>query len=69
MEFTIRVLIAIVLLVIVFVVLVALIGGWGGDIGAMLKGLSEWFNQILAGKVKPPTGGNLPGIIPSSTGK
>jgi hypothetical protein len=71
MEFTIRVLVVIVLIVIAFVVFVALIGVWGGDASAMIKGLTEWFKQVLSGGYKLPAGSssgggtgltNLPGI-------
>ena len=67
MEFTIRMLVVIVFIIIVFVVLVALIGIWGGDASAMIKGLSDWFSQILKGQAKIPSpqtgspGTGLPG--------
>ncbi|MCX6815072.1 MAG: hypothetical protein NTY20_05495, partial [Candidatus Aenigmarchaeota archaeon] len=63
-EFTIRVLVVIILIVIAFVVFVALISVWGGESSGMLKGLQDWFKQILSGGVKPPTGSStgLPGI-------
>jgi hypothetical protein len=60
MEFTIRVLVVIILIVIAFVVFVALISVWGGESGGMLKGLQDWFKQILGGGIKPPTGAGLP---------
>jgi hypothetical protein len=62
MEFTIRVLVVIILIVIAFVVFVALISVWGGESSGMLKGLQDWFKQILSGGLKPPTGSTgLPG--------
>jgi hypothetical protein len=54
MEFTIRVLVVIILIVIAFVVFVALIAVWGGDANAMVKGLMDWFSQIITGKAKLP---------------
>ena len=62
MEFTIRVLVVIVLIVIAFVVFVALISMWGGESSGMLKGMQEWFKQILSGGVKPPSGSSLPSL-------
>ena len=58
MEFTIRVLVVIILIVIAFVVFVALIAIWGGDANAMVKGLMDWFSQIITGKAKLPTSDN-----------
>jgi len=54
MEFTIRVLVVMVLIVIAFVVFVALIGGFGGNASASIKGLFDWFGQIISGKVTIP---------------
>lgn len=62
MEFTIRLLVVIVLIIIVFVVFVALLSGWFGDAGAGVKGLYEWFNQLLKGGFKPSEGTSIPGI-------
>ncbi|MCJ7816833.1 MAG: hypothetical protein MUP55_03160 [Candidatus Aenigmarchaeota archaeon] len=62
MEFTIRVLVVIILIVIAFVVFVALISVWGGESSGMLKGLQDWFKQVLSGGVKPSSGTGLPGI-------
>jgi hypothetical protein len=63
MEFTIRALIVIMLAVIAFVVFVALISTWGGESSGMLKGLNEWFGQVLSGGIKPPSGNEvIPGI-------
>jgi len=63
MEFTIRILVVIVLIVIAFVVFVALISGWLGDASAGVKGLYDWFNQLLKGGFKPSgTTTQIPGI-------
>ncbi|MEM7815947.1 MAG: hypothetical protein QXN71_02395 [Candidatus Aenigmatarchaeota archaeon] len=64
MEFTIKVLVVIVLIVIAFVVFVALIGIWGGESGSILKGLQEWFRQVLSGQAKPPAGTGSPLNLP-----
>ena len=62
MEFTIRVLVVIVLIVIAFVVFVALLAGWFGDAGAGVRGLNDWFRQLLSGGFKPPEGtSGIPG--------
>lgn len=45
----------ILLIVVVFVVIVALIGGWGGESSSMIKGLQQWFGQVLSGGYKLPT--------------
>ena len=62
MEFTIRVLVVVVLIVIAFVVFLALISVWSGESGSMLKGLGDWFKQVLSGGEKPPSGSTLPGL-------
>ena len=56
MEFSIRVLVIVVLIVIAFVIFVALIAGWGGETNNMFKGLSEWFAKLLRGEINPPAG-------------
>ncbi len=63
MEFTIRILVVIVLIVIAFVVFVALLAGWFGDANTGVKGLNEWFRQLLSGGFKSSsTGTQIPGI-------
>ena len=77
MEFTIRILVVMVLIVIAFVVFVALIGGFGANASGSIKGLFDWFGQLISGKATiAGTGGStsgsgsgLPGLptLPSGT--
>ena len=53
MEFTIRALVVIVMMLIAFVVIVALIAGWGGESGNILKTLTDWFSKVIRGEVTP----------------
>ncbi len=55
MEFTIRILVVIVLIVIVFVVLLALISGWTGQSGGLIKGMGDWLRQVLGGQSSLPS--------------
>jgi len=76
MEFTIRVLVVMVLIVIAFLVFVTLIGGFGANANASIKGLFDWFGQILSGKTTiggtsgtsgSGSGSGLPGLLPTGT--
>ncbi len=63
MEFSIKVLVVIILAVIAFVVFVAMIGGFGQNASGTVKGLFDWFNQIITGKASIPAGGSNTGGI------
>lgn len=53
MEYSIRMLVVIILILIVASVALVLITGWSGSGNDMMKGLQEFFSRILSGKTSP----------------
>jgi len=60
MEFSIKMLVVIVLVLIVFAVSVVLISSWGGQSNSAISGLFKFFEGIMGGK--QITAPSLPGI-------